>query len=520
MTTATIDRPPSSIEDRPRWVGLEIAWRAVSALGLTAGTIAVIANVGVDYEGLARVLVSLFSAAVTLLAARALQGTLQQRHVGRIAGFAIDGLVAVVTTFLALNRMGMFVGLDTVGEAFNGAIGWGAIILIGWLVRGVAAKAGASQRRIERFGSMLIAVGFAVLLIAMGIIPGLIEFVQRLVRPEVLPLALLAAVAVASARMLYSTAASDYYGSTQRESEAMDGLLFVAPNALGFLTFFAGPLVASLIFSFTEWDGLTEAKFVWFDNYRALFSDDLFLRSLRNVVVFGVIAIPLAVVPALFLAALLNSKLPGMKAFRAIYFLPSIGGVVGVTLIWKQLFNSTVGYVNYAILRTTEAVNAVLGTSFEAAQPQWISDSSIAMIAVIILFAWQQIGFNTVLFLAGMQGIDTQLYEAAEIDGATGWKKFSRITVPLLRSTTVFVVATSTILGLQLFNEPFILQSPSSPAGPNNSTLTPVIYLYQNAFQQFEIGYASAVAWALFILIFGITLLYFRQGEDGEFGKV
>jgi len=135
---------------------------------------------------------------------------------------------------------------------------------------------------------------------------------------------------------------------------------------------------------------------------------------------------------------------------------------------------------------------------------------------VIILFVWQRIGFDTVLFLAGMQGIDRSLYEAADIDGAGAWTRFRHITVPMLRPTTFFVVATDIILALQTFNEPFILQAPSTPAGPGNSTLTPVIYLYQQAFQQFQIGYGSAVAWALFILIFGITIIYFRrQGEDG-----
>jgi multiple sugar transport system permease protein len=134
----------------------------------------------------------------------------------------------------------------------------------------------------------------------------------------------------------------------------------------------------------------------------------------------------------------------------------------------------------------------------------------------MIVFAWQQLGFNTVLFLAGMQGIDRSLYEAADIDGANAWNRFRSITVPLLKPTTVFVVTNATILALQLFNEPFILQAPSPPNGPNNSTLSPVIYLYQNAFQRFRQGYASAVAWALFLLIFAITLIYFsRQDEDG-----
>jgi ABC-type sugar transport system permease subunit len=220
------------------------------------------------------------------------------------------------------------------------------------------------------------------------------------------------------------------------------------------------------------------------------------------------------VIPALFLAALLNSKLPGMKGFRAIYFLPTIGGVVGVTLIWKQLYDSTVGYLNFIILKVTEWINALFGSGIEAPQPQWVSDADIALISVAILFVWQVIGFNTVLFLAGMQGIDGALYEAAEIDGAGPWKKFRHITVPSLKPTTIFVVATTTILALQLFNEPFILQSPGRASGPGNATLTPVIYLYEKAFLQFSIGYASAVAWALFILIFGITLFYFRRGGD------
>ena len=134
---------------------------------------------------------------------------------------------------------------------------------------------------------------------------------------------------------------------------------------------------------------------------------------------------------------------------------------------------------------------------------------------MMILFAWQTIGFNTVLFLAGMQGIDGTLYEAAEIDGAGPGASSATSPFRLLRPTTVFVVATTTILALQLFNEPFILQAPAPPAGPGNATLTPVVYLYQNAFQQFQIGYGSAVAWALFILIFGISLiLYFRRGRD------
>ncbi|MDH3680604.1 MAG: sugar ABC transporter permease [Acidimicrobiia bacterium] len=508
----TTERPATT----PWWFGPLLAWRVITAAGLIALAGAVVFQVGFDFDGVVRITAGAGLIGLSLLAVTAAAGVARRRHRGRLVGFVTDGLLAVSAGFVALNRIGVFSGLDVAGEAFNQSVQWAAVIVLGWLIRGLANRGETENKRLLQIGTFLMWLGLAVLLIAMGLLPGLLEVSRRLLWTDVIGYAVVSVAAIAACRLQWSDSATPVFGSSQRQTETMEGLLFVAPNALGFLTFFAGPLIASFFFSFTEWDGLTDATFVGLDNYRDLLTDDLFLRSLRNIVVFGIVAIPLAVMPALILAALLNADLPGMRLFRAAYFLPSIAGVVGVTLIWKQLFNSTVGYINYVLLRATDLVNTLLGTDFVSAQPQWISDSSIALVAVMILFAWQQIGFNTVLFLAGMQGINRELYEAADIDGAGALTKFWRLTVPMLRSTTVFVVATTTILALQMFNEPFILQSPSSPAGPNNSTLTPVIYLYQNAFQQFEIGYASAVAWALFILTFAISLLYFRRGEQEE----
>lgn len=498
----------------PAWASPLLAWRVALAAGLAVLTVLVLIGRGVVVDAPIRYALAVALLGAVIAAGRAVVWTRDRDHRGRLAGFILDGLTAIVATFIALNRMDAFTGLDSVGEEFNSSWPFALIIVVGFLVTGVAQRGIIDNRPLLRLGRWLMLGGLAILALDMGIIQLVVEAAQRIVRLEVLPFAVLAVVAGTMCRILFDDGARRWFGSTQLESEAMDGLFFAAPNLLGFLTFFAGPLIASLFISFTEWDGLTDPEFVGLQNYIDLLSDDLFLRSLRNIVVFGAIAIPAAVIPAMVLAALLNAKLPGMKVFRAIYFLPSIAGVVGVTLIWKQLFNSTVGYLNYVILRLTDAWNSVFGTNAEAAQPQWISDPDIALFAVIILFAWQQIGFNTVLFLAGMQGIDKTLYEAAAIDGAGTWTQFRRITVPLLAPTTVFVVATTTILGLQMFNEPFILQAPSEPSGPGNSTLTPVIYLYRNAFQEFQIGYASAVAWALFILIFGITLLYFRRSGD------
>ncbi len=513
MTTATA-APPSASTDQPGWFVPLLLWRGLTAFLLVVALIGVLVRRGIVLDGPIRW--TLIAALVAAVAGGglAVRWTMQRVHSGRLAGFTIDFLLAVVFGFVALNRMDMFNGLDAVGEAFNGSVAWLGIVVLGWLVSGFADRGEQANANLKQVARWTMIGGLAVLTLSMGLLPGLLEFASRLVATNVLPLAILAIAAGAFARILWSDGAAKLFGTTQSQGETMDGMLFVAPNMLGFLAFFAGPLLVSLFISFTEWDGLTDATFVGFQHYIDLFSDDLFLRSLRNIVVFGAVAIPLAVIPALLLAALLNSKLPGMKFFRAVYFLPSIAGVVGVTLIWKQLFNSTVGYLNFIILKLTEWFNSIFGSGIEAPQPQWISDDSIALISVIILFIWQQIGFNTVLFLAGMQGIDGTLYEAADIDGANPWHKFRNITVPMLRPTTVFVVATTTILALQLFNEPFILQSPSPPSGPGNSTLTPVVYLYQNAFQEFQIGYASAVAWALFILIFGVTLLYFRRGGD------
>lgn len=499
-------------QSKPKWFWPLLGWRAATTLGSAVGIMVTIADGSL--AALVRWGLVATLAIATLLGVWAIRGLLNRAHSGRLAGFVLDGLGTVVFTFVAMNQMHLFTGLDAAAEQFNGAAQWALIVVVGWLLSGFANRGETPNKELVKLSRWIMLLGVAVLLLFMNLVPGLIELAQRLFWGDVLPYAVVAIGSIIFARLLWSHDAALFFGTSSQQAETMDGLLFVAPNMLGFVAFFAGPLVASLFISFTDWDGLTDATFVGFDNYIALFSDELFVKSIRNILVFGVFAIPLAVLPALLLAGLLNSKIPGVRMFRAIYFLPSIAGVVGVTLIWKQLFNSTVGYLNYAILRSTDAVNAVFGTNFDAVQPEWISDSSIAMAAIIILFGWQQMGFNIVLFLAGMQSIDPTLYESARLDGATGWKRFRHITVPLLRPTTVFVVATSTILALQMFNEPFILQAPSTPAGPNNSTLTPVVYLYQNAFQQFEIGYASAVAWALFILIFSITLLYFRRADD------
>ena len=241
--------------------------------------------------------------------------------------------------------------------------------------------------------------------------------------------------------------------------------------------------------------------------------DTLFWLSLRNTLLFCLLLVPLSTIPALALSLILNSKLPGMKFFRAVYFLPSVAAVVGTALIWRWLYDPTIGYFNYLI---TELVNFLNSIGFQVTDPQveWLTGPGIVLFSIVFLSAWQVVGFNTVLFLAGLQGIPKTLYEAATVDGANRWQQFRNVTLPMLAPTTFFVVITTVITGLQVFNEPFAL-FPSRPI-PVNAT-TSVFYLYDRGFTRFEFGYASSIAWVLFLIIFSITFIQFRVQRSGAY---
>lgn len=349
------------------------------------------------------------------------------------------------------------------------------------------------------------------------------------------------AVLLWATRIMWSGVIAQKFNTRSDSLEAQAGWLFLSPNLIGFLLFFAGPLIFSLVISFYEWNGITEATFVGFGNYietlglsfstgsgdpvagsqwivntplvNIAASDPLFWRAIFNISLFLVVAVPLSVVPALILATLINNGYRGTKTFRTIFFVPAVAGVIGVTLIWKQMLNSTVGFVNWLIATFNGFVNAILpGNPLpDPVEIGWLSDPSVALWAVMLVFAWSQFGFNTVLFTAGMQGVPKELHEAAELDGAGSWKRFFSITLPTLRATTFFVIASTVILALQLFDIVYALNQPNPVGFPDNATLTPVVYLYQLGFQQSAFGQASAVAWILFIFIFSLTLLQFRR---------
>lgn len=344
----------------------------------------------------------------------------------------------------------------------------------------------------------------------------------------------------------------EYFGETPAQREAWQGWLMLSPNIIGFTLFFAGPLLLSFYLSFTNSSVGRTPEFVGLENYATIFSletrvredisitgqsllsrgytplftvdlstfnggqfreliigarDALFWRSLANTFLFCLLLVPLATIPALLLSIVLNSKLPGVKFFRAVYFLPSVAAVVGTALIWRWLYNPSVGFFNYFIQQGTNFLNTTFGTNIANPDIQWLTDPSVVLFSVVLLAAWQVVGFNTVLFLAGLQGIPRDMYEAATVDGANRGAQFRYVTLPMLAPTTFFVLVTTLITGLQAFNEPYAL-FPSIPI-PINAT-TSVYYLYNVGFQQALFGYSSALAWILFAIIFLATLVQFR----------
>lgn len=269
------------------------------------------------------------------------------------------------------------------------------------------------------------------------------------------------------------------------------------PNLLGFLIFIFGPVVASLGLSFTSWDLLTRVEWSGLQNYQKLFSDQVFWKVLWNTIYYSLGTVPVGIGISLFLAIALNQKIKGVKIFRAVYFLPVISSTVAVAVVWQWLYNPEFGLINYLLY--------LMGAN----GPSWLTSTTWAMPAVIIMSIWKNLGFNMLLFLAGLQGIPEVYYEAARIDGANWWQQFRKITLPLLSPTMLFVVVMSVINSFQVFDQIYIMTG----GGPARSTSVLVHYLYQNAFQYFRMGEASAIAYVLFFLVFIITVIQLRRSK-------
>ena len=536
------------------WLNVLILWHVLVAIGAIAGLYALFINLAPMPDW-----VRWFSTGALLLMAAGSAGAVifipQRDHRGRALSLMVNYIGFLFCAVAFMQLIGAFTGFDELADRFPRSLPFLGITFVGYLIYAFADRYenyAKRQRSIQRVGKIVMVAGLLMAVVALVGWESVPQFVQQRLQPVIL--ALLAGTALFGLMCwaMWRRPAAQAMQVNNARQEAIEGYLFLSPNLIGFLLFLAGPLLLSLYTSFTNWDGFGTRDFVGLANYGKLLNltlvpladakqlanqvidvkiydelwrfslfgshyligaaDKLFWLALRNTFLFGILVVPLAVLPALGLAAVLNSKLPGMKFFRSVYFIPSVAAVVGVALIWQWMYNATVGWINYAILSATNLVNSLTGLGLEAIQPRWLSVSDTALIAIVVMVAWQTIGFNTILFLAGMQNIPKVLYEAATVDGASAWRQFINITLPLLGPTMVFVLSTTIISAFQIFEPIFIMTNPAG--GPNNATLSAVLYLYQNGFQRFNQGYASAIAWLLFLIIFVITLVqYRRQGN-------
>ena len=540
-------------------------WQLFLAVAFLAAGISIL---GLQQD-LGWIAIPAFVGSVVLVIFQAVSSLLLRRGNYRGRSIAIIGNVVAIAlfSFMAFQVSNMISLFDVMSQSFFNSF-FGLLILlsgIAWWVVAVRVikriqpdeTAPKSERSFQlkviyffkRVGQALTVVGSIFFLVQFN--PFLIfgMAITSLFYPN--PLAFLAVglafFASIQLRALLSPSVSLKLNATQSEEERLTGWLFVSPSIIGFLAFLAGPLAYSFVMSFFKWDGINTPTFIGLKNYAdtlglefaasreslstgyfqiaELFGmsigaiDPLFWKSITNIMIFLLTAVPLSVVIALILATLIEQRLPGSKVFRAVFFIPSVAGVIGVTLIWKQMLNSTVGFVNYVVGEFFSILNFFLPGDPLPTRVEigWLSTEQFALAAVVIVFVWSQFGFNTVLYIAGLQSVSKELYEAAELDGATSLQRFWNVTIPALRPTTFFITATTVILALQLFDIVFALNSPNVVGFPNNATLTPVVYLYQLGFQQNSFGKASAVAWILFAIIFVFTLLQFnRQRQQAE----
>jgi multiple sugar transport system permease protein len=284
----------------------------------------------------------------------------------------------------------------------------------------------------------------------------------------------------------------------QRRREMIEAYLYLLPTFVGLILFSLGAIVVSVGISFMDWDILQPPHWVGLSNYVRLFSTPLNWQVFGNTLSYTGVIVPVGTALALGLALALNRGLRGIVLLRNLYFLPVISSTVAVALVWGWLYNQQFGLINYLL-----SVVGITG-------PAWLADTRTAMPAVIIMSIWKGLGYNMVIFLAGLQGIPRELYEAAAIDGAGAWAQFRYVTLPLVSPTTFFVVVLSTIAAFQVFDQTYVMTG----GGPAYSTTTLALFIYQNAFQWFHMGYAAALSYVLFAAVAVVTLVQFRvQGR-------
>ncbi|MGQ4225018.1 carbohydrate ABC transporter permease [Enterococcus mundtii] len=275
---------------------------------------------------------------------------------------------------------------------------------------------------------------------------------------------------------------------------------FIALNFIGFLIFTLVPVVFSLILAFMKWDSFSTPEFVGLQNFTRMLSDDTFWLSLKNTFLYTIGVVSLTLVCSLGLAILLNQKIKGVKFFRTAFFFPYVTSLVAIAVVWSMLFHPTMGPINQFLRVVIEN------------PPGWLSSSDWALTAIIIVSVWRGMGYYMILYLAGLQGISKELYEAAAMDGANKWKQFIHITVPALRPTTFFVTIMLVINCFKIFD----LVQVMTDGGPGRATNVLVYQVYSEAFVKFNFGYASAIAMVLFVIVLVITVIQFKWNQIRE----
>jgi len=290
---------------------------------------------------------------------------------------------------------------------------------------------------------------------------------------------------------------------------ALWGYVFAVPWLLGLAIFVVGPIVASFVFSFTEYDGMTTMRFVGLENYdKAFFGDPLFWPSLGRTLQYSIVVVPLALFGSLFLALFLNRGMKGSAVYRTLFFLPSLTPSVALALLWTWLLHPTVGPVNTAL------------AFFGIQGPGWLADSQWALPSIILINIWGSMGGTYMLiFLAGLQGVPQSLVDAAEIDGAGRWAKFRHITLPMISPTFLFNLILGVIGALKVFTTAYV----ATKGGPNYATWFYALHIYRQAFQYFQMGYGAALAWIFVVILVVFTYIqmmssrrwvYYAGGSD------
>ena len=276
---------------------------------------------------------------------------------------------------------------------------------------------------------------------------------------------------------------------------------FIAPNFIGFAVFTLGPVLFAFILAFFKWDGNNPMDFVGLDNFMQMVGNQRFLASLKNTVVYCVATVPITLFVALGLAVLLNQKVRGRTFFRPVSFFPYVASLVAVAAVWNMLFSpAKSGPVNMILYQLGVAAKAL---------PKWSADKDWVMFTVVMFSVWKNMGYYMVIYLAGLQGINSELYEACSLDGANAWQRFRYITWPQLQPTTFFVTIILTINCFKVYDIVYMLAGGSTGV-LNESAIVLVYHIYEEAFRNWNLGYASAVAMVLFVIVLAITLVQFR----------